>query len=103
MTPGGRLFLLAAAIAVSSPALAAGDAAAGRRTVDTWCGGCHQIADDDKKAGLIDAPPFSDVARQRAPEAIRAFLAKPHPPRPQFRLTPKDIDDLAAFIGSLKK
>ena len=97
------LLFFAGTSVLSCPALAAGDAAAGRRTVDTWCGGCHQIADDDRKAGLIDAPPFSDVARQKAPEAIRAFLGKPHPPQPQFRLTPKDIDDLAAFIASVKK
>ncbi len=102
MKPLALLFFASTA-ALSCPALAAGDAAAGRRNADIWCVGCHQVSDDDKKAGLIDTPPFSDIARQRTPEAIRAFLQKPHPARPQFRLTPKDIDDLAAFIAGLKK
>lgn len=95
--------IAALGVLAASPAPAAGDAAAGKRNVDTWCAGCHQTDEDDKKAGLIDTPSFADIANRRTQEVVRAFLAKPHPPQPQFRLTPKDIDDLAAFIGALKK
>lgn len=99
--------LLAAAVAAAllasaQPAQAAGDAVAGRRTADVWCVGCHLVG-DEQKAGLADVPPFPTIAREKTPGAIRAFLFNPHPPMPSFRLTTRDIDDLVAFIESLKK
>jgi mono/diheme cytochrome c family protein len=95
--------LAAAALLVGcTPALAAGDAAAGRRTADTWCVGCHLVG-DEQKAGLADVPPFPTIAKEKTPSAIRAFLFNPHPPMPRFRLSNQDIDDLVAFIESLKK
>ena len=94
--------MAAAMLAAAAPALAAGDAAAGKRTADVWCVGCHLVG-TEQKAGLADVPPFPAIAKERTPEAIRAFLFDPHPPMPSFRLTNKDIDDLTAFIESLKK
>jgi mono/diheme cytochrome c family protein len=106
MKPRTGVALLAAAVAalpaVRQPALAAGDAAAGRRTADTWCVGCHLVG-DEQKAGLVDVPPFPTIAKEKTPSAIRAFLFNPHPPMPRFRLSNQDIDDLVAFIESLKK
>ncbi|MGQ0675984.1 MAG: c-type cytochrome [Rhodospirillales bacterium] len=104
-TTGSGLLAAAAAAALlagCNPALAAGDAAAGKRTADVWCVGCHLVG-GEQKAGLADVPPFPTIAREKTPGAIRAFLFNPHPPMPQFRLTTKDIDDLVAFIESLKK
>lgn len=98
-----RPVLLAAALAVLPlHARAAGDAAAGRRVADTWCVGCHLVGDENK-AGMLGVPPFPDIARQRTPDQIRAFLAMPHPAQPLFRLSPKDIEDLSAFIAGLKR
>jgi mono/diheme cytochrome c family protein len=98
-----KTIVLSAAMVLcaASLALAAGDAAAGRRTADVWCVGCHLVG-DEKKAGMADVPPFPSIAREKTPGAIRAFLFNPHPPMPQFRLTNRDIDDLVAFIESLK-
>ena len=97
------LALAAAALpATGKPVLAAGDAAAGRRTADTWCVGCHLVG-DEQKAGLADVPPFPTIAKEKTPSAIRTFLFNPHPPMPRFRLSNQDIDDLVAFIESLKK
>jgi len=95
-------WLLAAATLLPLPAQAAGDAAAGRRVADSWCVGCHLVGDENK-AGMFGVPPFPDIARERTPEQVRAFLAKPHPVQPLFRLTAKDIEDLSAFIAGLKK
>ncbi len=88
-------------LAVIPSALAAGDAAAGRRVADAWCVGCHSVGDENK-APMLDVPPFPDIARTRTPDQIRAFLAKPHPAQPLFRLSPQDIENLAAFIAGLK-
>jgi len=84
------------------PAQAAGDAAAGRRAADTWCAGCHLIGDENK-AAMVDVPPFPTIAQEKTPDAIRAFLFNPHPPMPTFRLSRQDIEDLVAFIETLKK
>jgi len=97
-----RYGVLALWLLIAPPALAAGDAAAGRRVADTWCVGCHLVG-DEKKAPMLDVPPFPDIAATRTPDQVRAFLQKPHPAQPLFRLSPKDIDDLAAFIAGLRK
>jgi mono/diheme cytochrome c family protein len=97
-----RYGVLALTLLLAAPAQAAGDAAAGRRVADAWCVGCH-IVGDENKAPMLDVPPFPDVAKQRSADQIRTFLAKPHPAQPLFRLTPKDVDDLAAFIAGLRK
>jgi len=97
-----RYGVLALTLLIAPPALAAGDATAGRRVADSWCVGCHLVG-DEKKAPMLDVPPFPDIARLRTPDQVRAFLARPHPAQPLFRLSPKDIDDLAAFIAGLKK
>ncbi|MCC7049552.1 MAG: cytochrome c [Alphaproteobacteria bacterium] len=89
-------------VATASPVLAAGDGAAGRRTAETWCAGCHLLGDENK-AAMADVPSFPVIAQQKTPDAIRAFLFNPHPPMPQFRLTRQDIEDLVQFITELKK
>lgn len=86
----------------TAPAFAAGDAAAGRRTADTWCVGCHLVG-TEQKAAMVDAPTFSEINQRLTPEAMRAFLFNPHPPMPQFRLTRQDIEDLIEFIRSTGK
>ncbi len=88
---------------IATPAFAAGDAAAGRRVADAWCVGCHLVG-DEKKAPMLDVPPFPDVAKARTADQIATFLAKPRAPtQPLFRLSPKDVEDLAAFIAGLRK
>jgi len=94
--------MVAVSVTAAAPALAAGDAAAGRRTADTWCVGCH-LTGDEQKAALVDAPTFPDIAKRMTPEALRAFLFNPHPPMPQFRLTRRDIEDLIEYIESSEK
>lgn len=97
-----RFVVFVLALLAAEQALAAGDAAAGRRVADAWCVGCH-IVGDENKAPMLDVPPFPEVAKQRSADQVRAFLAKPHPAQPLFRLSPKDVEDLSAFIAGLKK
>lgn len=97
-----RYAAFALSMLATVPAFAAGDPAAGRRVADSWCVGCHLVG-DEKKAAMLDVPPFPDIARARTAEQVRAFLAKPHPAQPLFRLSAKDVDDLAAFIAGLRK
>lgn len=86
-----------------SPAFAAGDAAAGKALAERWCSSCH-IVTAEQKTATTEAPPFADIAARHADaiDALAGFLADPHPPMPQMSLTRQEIDDLLAYIGSLK-
>jgi mono/diheme cytochrome c family protein len=55
--------------------------------------------------GSDAAPPFESIANNPlvTEEGLRAWLADPHPPMPKFDLTRTEIDDIIAYIKSLKR
>ncbi|MCP5368489.1 MAG: c-type cytochrome [Hyphomicrobiales bacterium] len=79
-----------------------GDAATGARAAREWCTGCHVVAADG--AGADTAPAFSAIANRPGATAggLRAFLTAPHGRMPDFQLSRPHIDDLAAYIWSLR-
>lgn len=82
---------------------AAGDAAMGKALAEQWCASCHLVAPEQETATTV-APPFETIA-ERSPDeiaALAAFLADPHPPMPQMSLTRREIQNLLAYISSLK-
>lgn len=88
-------------------ARAADDADAAKGIVQEHCAGCHEVPGyaNPKQTPAVNPPAFSAIAAD--PETytearLRAFLQKPHWPMQQFRLSPSDIDNLLAFIASLK-
>ena len=99
-----RITTIVAAIAVScGAAQAGGDPQTGRLIAESWCASCHVVS-DTQASGTTEAPPFASIAR-RSPdeiEALKGFLADPHPPMPDFSLTRDEIRDLLAYIGSLR-
>jgi mono/diheme cytochrome c family protein len=81
-----------------------GDAAYGRGLAIRWCGSCHQVTAEQirSKAG---APPFATIAQSQdfnADRLARLMLA-PHPNMAKLALSRAAIDDIAAYILSLKK
>ena len=79
-------------------------ASRGHALAQAWCSSCHAV---EKFAIPLDqrrAPAFTAIAGQRSttPLAIRVFLQSSHEPMPNFILRSQDIDDLAAYIMSLK-
>ena len=106
MRPHASALIALAAIILdgSSPAWAAGDAVAGKALAERSCASCHLVAPDQKSA-TTEAPPFTELA-SRSPdeiEALATFLAAPHPPMPPVSLTRREIDDVVAYIASLKE
>jgi mono/diheme cytochrome c family protein len=81
-----------------------GDPERGRTIAEAWCIECHEVVRDVRKPGVTDAPPFQAVADDPAvtETALRAFLQTPHAAMPDLRPTPKQTDDLIAYILSLK-
>ena len=90
-------------LAVGTPALAAGNAEAGRRLAQHWCVSCHIVSPEGP--GTDAAPPFSTIAKQTSQEDrgwLRAWLTAPHPPMPDLHLSRQEIDDIMAYLDSLR-
>ena len=89
------------AFLMASPAFS-GDATKGATTARKWCAERHDIAcatTSDK------VPGWRHIANdpQRTPETLRNFLIHPHGEMPQIALTQRQIDNLLAYIATLRK
>jgi len=97
---------LLAVLVLPAPAAAAaedmGDPARGVMLARTWCTGCHVVEPGGR--GSDAAPSFMTIANdpKRGPAALRAWLTRPHPPMPNMNLSRAEIDDVVAYLRSLK-
>ena len=103
---GGLLAALGVGALSSVPgALAnpAGDPAAGQDLARAVCAECHQVERvwiDDFGAG---APPFTAIAESEHSEtSLKVFLRTPHVTMPNLILTPTEIEDLVAYIMTMR-
>jgi mono/diheme cytochrome c family protein len=100
-------FVLAlTAIVAASPSRAqyAGDAATGAALAQTWCADCH-VVDRRQARGNDAVPSFPAIAGAPGTTtmSLRAFLTTPHGRMPDLKLSHTQIDDLAAYILSLRQ
>lgn len=95
--------LLAAAVAALNAS--AGDVAAGFKHAKEVCAKCHVVASGIGGGGTDGAPPFETIPNElkRTEAQIKTFLMRPHGRMPDFVMTRREIDDLAAYIMSLRK
>ena len=104
-----RVALLALAATLvhlfSLGASTASDVTAGRSLAERWCSSCHVVDPTQQRGTSIGAPPFSAIAQMSSTTAmsLRAFLTTSHPPMPDLHLTRDEIDDVSAYILSLKQ
>ncbi|MGG5822835.1 c-type cytochrome [Falsiroseomonas sp. HW251] len=91
--------LLAAMLLLPSVALAQ-DAADGRRLAEQWCANCHRIAPDGPGPAGDAVPSFAAIAARpgRNADAISTFIRNPHNGMPDFGITLRQSQDLAAYI-----
>jgi mono/diheme cytochrome c family protein len=84
-------------MALAFPVLAAGTPEAGHALAGRWCHSCHGASDA--------APPLEAIANRpgTTPSTLRAWLTAPHPPMPDPSLTRGEIDDLVAYLMSLRQ
>jgi len=68
-----------------------------------WCASCHIIEMDQNRASDI-APTFGQIANypMRSKLSIAAWLTDPHPPMPKLSLSKDEIDNLVAYIETMK-
>jgi mono/diheme cytochrome c family protein len=100
--------LIAAGTILATAAIAqttAGDANAGHRFALASCSGCHLVDDQQKKPAVDGVPSYQSLANDasKTPERLRTFLASPHGAMPPLSLSRQEIDDVVAYIGTLKK
>jgi len=77
------------------------DAARGQALARRWCAACHLVK---LRLNTIDPPTFSAIADDptKTPDALRTFLVSPHKDMPPIQLTPSQIEDLIAYLASLR-
>jgi len=93
---------------VAVPAIAQqlpGDPAAGRGIAQRACAQCHVIGQSERQAAVNGVPTFVGLARDRSMTAARlqGFIQAPHPPMPDLALARQEINDVTAYILSLRK
>ena len=91
-------------LALLAPNPASADAAAGERLARQWCANCHVIGGaGGSPAAIPQGPPsFPTIAGHLDPGQLRAFLSHPHGAMPDLALTRAEIDDVIAYIESLR-
>jgi len=92
-------------LATATAAAAADDLSrsqAGHVYAETYCSKCHSIGAGPSP--LPQAPRFKDVAEQSGVTAmsLQAFLQSSHPTMPNIIIEPEDMQNVIAYILSLK-
>jgi mono/diheme cytochrome c family protein len=94
---------LAMILLLALPSLAqAADPAEGRSLAEQWCANCHRIAPEGPGPQSDAVPSFAAIARLpgRTEGGIATFLRTPHAAMPDYGLTLRQAEDLAAYILS---
>lgn len=96
------LLAVAATCAAIPGAARAADAMGGKKIAGQWCASCHATATGRRANDT--APAFTELANDpaRTPVRLRAWLTDPHPPMPNLGLSRIEIEDVIAYIGSLR-
>jgi mono/diheme cytochrome c family protein len=99
------LVWLAALPTASRAADPPADGERGQLMARTWCAHCHAVERGDTQQRADGVPSFVALANdpQQTPERLRAFLARPHGRMPDLNLSPRDRDDLIAYLHSLQQ
>ncbi|MHA1113620.1 MAG: c-type cytochrome [Alphaproteobacteria bacterium] len=100
---GLAVLALAGILSLAAPAAPArADAADGARLARQWCVACHLV--EPGGGGVDTAPPFATMANDPAytRDRLRRWLMDPHPPMENIHLSRRQIDDIQAYIDSLR-
>ena len=93
---------LSAAICLETGPALAGDPMAGADIAKRWCTVCH--ATGNSPAARDVGPPFAVIANdpKRTDDRLRTWLADPHPPMPNPGLSRLQIENVIAYLASLR-
>ena len=101
----GAIFVFTAltGLSLSAGAQHAGDPGAGAAYAKQYCTKCHAI-DGTETSPEPKAPSFRNVANTKGmtATALTVWLTTSHPTMPNIVIEPNDMDNVVAFILSLK-
>lgn len=103
------LFVTAAVVAASAQAPAAAqmppNVKAGRQVAEKLCVGCHIVTPDPPNTTVsADIPAFQTIANRtgQTVDTVVGAILIPHPPMPNTNLSREEVNNVAAYIMSLK-
>jgi mono/diheme cytochrome c family protein len=81
-----------------------GDAAQGLAYAEKTCSGCHNVLRTEAASPNNDAPPFKQIANTPGMPitALTVWSRTSHPTMPNLVIPPNDMDNLIAYIMSLR-
>ena len=97
--------ILVVTTALLFPRFAAAEGAEyGRRLAENWCASCHVVSAGQRSTDA-HAPSFGTIAQSPDFNADRLayLLLDPHPKMAKLALSRRAINDIAAYILSIKK
>jgi cytochrome c len=83
-----------------------GDVAVGRTFAGEACNSCHVVDPTNASPRMVViGPNFQDIANTKGmtTTALQVFLTTSHPKMPNLILTPEQIEDVSAYILSLRE
>jgi mono/diheme cytochrome c family protein len=82
-----------------------GDRQAGRSIATSSCSECHLVPGGPAPTSRRQGPPFAEIANLPTSTApgLRSLLRAPHAGMPMFRFTDKELDDIVAYLLSLRR
>ncbi len=92
------------ALPVAAEAQEVGNVEAGHAYAKKVCAECHAVERGEKESPYLDLPTFQAVADSPGitDRALAVWLQNPHPNMPDFILPQADMDNVIAYILSLK-
>lgn len=94
--------IVTGSLAAASPSIAA-DLARGAHLAQVWCANCHVVGRTPPKTVREGPPSFREIARSKLTRSqLRAFLSHTHGAMPDLSLSRAEIDDLIAYIETLR-
>lgn len=98
---GTTLIFVMLALGNAHPARAAADN--GAQLARQWCANCHVIGNNSAGPVPQGPPSFQMIAHSGLTvDQLRAFLSHPHGAMPDLSLTRAEIDELIAYINTLR-
>lgn len=96
---------LAAQRGVLAQPVGDGDAELGRQAAERLCTSCHVTETSSSQTVPAGVPTMRTIANKpdQTAERIAGMLINPHPPMPNVRLTREEIDNIVAYLQSLRR
>ncbi len=89
----------------AAQAQTASSIARGQEIAERACGGCHALAGQPgRTVEGINVPSFRAIAGRpnQTPQRLQSFILTPHRPMPGIPLSLAEVDDVVAYLLSLK-